>query len=329
MSTKLKNKMEILRTKVNAALAVKFAVLLLSIFCMMPAMKAEAAANPSITVKAVSNLTTTNARINATINNSGKMRLKRCGFVLYNANGKQLKNRYDSINYTMKSFNGWFNLNKYYGKLTPGTTYKYKFYVMNSSNKYFYSGVKSFTTKKDTFLNKITEKVVEAARKVAETVCAKNKKLNYNASAISKIGAQPKGSSYCSVYAISYARAVTGKTPYDKPLNYWVKGAGASWGKGQMKSTKHNTQQAALKAVYDQINAGKPAILYVYGPKSKQHYVTVIGYQNVTNTGKLSMNNFICLDPGYGKEKPLNTYTAPKMTHDSKGNSKGYQVVIF
>ena len=305
MTTNIKTTMETLKNRLAKMAAVKFAVILLSLFCMMPAMKAEAATNPSITVKAVSNLSTTNAQINATINNSGKMRLKKCGFILYNASGKQLKNRYDSINYTLKSFNAWFDLNSYYGKLTPGTTYKYKFYVMNASNQYYYSAVKSFTTPK----------------KVADSV---TKKLSYNSSAISKIGAQPKGSSYCSVYAISYARAVAGKTPYSNPLAYWVKGSGAVWSKGQMKTTRPATQQAALKAVYNQIKAGKPAILYVYGPKATQHYVTVIGYQNVTDVNNLKMSNFVCLDPGYGTEKQLSIYTAPKKTCYGS-----YQVVTF
>lgn len=411
MSTKIKTTMETWRKQLTVSVAVRFAVMLLSIFCMMPAMKAEAAAKPTITVKSVTNLTTTNAQINAKINNSGKMRLKKCGFILYNANGKQLKNCYDSINYTLKSFNGWFDLNDYYGKLTPGTTYKYNFYVMSSSNKYYYSAMKSFTTKKisnptialkavsglheyDAQINatvknpgKLTLKrcgyilynengkqlsnrydsinytktsfnawfnmnsyygvltpsttykykfyVVDkngkyyysaassftTPKKSADSVA---KKLSYNTSAISKIGAQPAGSSYCSVYAISYARAVAGKTPYDNPLAYWISGEGAAWGKGQMKTTRPTTQQAALKAVYNQIKAGKPAILYVYGPKATQHYVTVIGYSNVTNVNKLTMSNFICLDPGYGTEKSLNTYTAPKKTRYGS-----YQVVTF
>lgn len=277
--------------------------ILLAAFCMMMPVKAEAATKPSITVRTVSNLTSTNAQINATINNSGRMRLKRCGFLLYDAKGKLLANRYDKIDYTMKSFNGWFDLNEYYGKLTAGTTYKYKFYVTNSYYWPYFSQTYSFTTPK-----------------VNDT---STKKLSYNAAAIKSIGAQPKNSVYCSAFAISYARAVAGKTPYSNPYAYWSKD-GAVWGNGGMVTKRPATQQAALKAVYDQIKAGKPAILYVYGPKATQHYVTVIGYQNVTDTNNLKMSNFVCIDPGYGTEKPLSNYTAPKMT---KYNS--YQVVVF
>ena len=331
MSTKIRTALENLKNVLTKSAAVKFTVILLGLFCILPAVRAEAAAGPVITVKAVSGITETNARINAAVKNPGKMRLKKCGFILYDAKGKQLKNRYDSINYTLKSFNGWFDLNAYYGKLTPGTTYKYQFYVMNSSGKYFYSSVGSFTTKKKTFMNAVSKKVVSALSMVSSTlhaVTSRNKKLGYNASVIQKIGPQPKGSVYCSVYAISYARVVANRTPNDDPMRYWKNGL-AYWSYGSMKSVKYSTRQAALKAVYDQIKAGKPAILYVYGPKAKQHYVTVIGYQNVTNTGKLAMSNFICLDPGYGKEQQLSIYTAPKMTYDKKGNAKGYQVVVF
>ena len=107
----------------------------------------SAATNPGITVKSVTNLTTTNAQINATVSNPSQIRLKKAGFILYNASGSQLANKYDSINYTLKSFNAWFDLNEYYGKLNPGTTYKYRFYVMNSSGTYYYSSFCSFTTK--------------------------------------------------------------------------------------------------------------------------------------------------------------------------------------
>lgn len=285
------------------SVGMKCAILLFAAFCVMQPMKVEAAAKPSITVKAVSNLTSTNAQINATINNPGKVRLKRCGFLLYDSKGKILANRCDKINYTLKSFNGWFDLNEYYGKLTPGTVYKYRFYVMNAYYLPYFSQTYSFTT----------PKVSDAS----------TKKLSYNAAAIKSIGAQPKNSVYCSVFAISYARAVAGKTPYSNPYAYWSKN-GAVWGSGGMVSKGFATQQAALKAVYDQIKAGKPAILYVYGPKAAQHYVTVIGYQNVTNVNKLSMSDFVCIDPGYGTEKPLSDYTAPKMTRN-----KTYQVVVL
>lgn len=414
MNGKVRTGMEHFKQWLRKGMAVKAAALLLGMFCMMPAMKAEAAANPKITVKSVTKLTETNAQINAVIKNSGKVRLKKCGFLLYNSRGKLLANRYDKINYTKTSFNGWFDLNSYYGKLTSGTTYRYRFYVMNDSNKYFYSSVKSFTTKKaaqatvtvkavsglsdttaqlnatvnnpgkltlkkcgyllyhangrllsnryDTINYKKTSfnawfelnsyygaltpsttykykiyvvdssgkyyysamKSFQTSKKAAEST---TKKLSYSGSAIKKIGAQPKGSLYCSVYAISYARAAAGKTPYENPMAYWKNGL-AYWSKGGMKSTKYSTQQTALKAVYDQIKAGKPAILYVYGPKASQHYVTVIGYQNVTNVNSLTMRQFICLDPGDAKEKSLGTYTAPKMTYKD-GKEAGYQVVVF
>lgn len=316
----------------------------MTLFCMLCPQRAQAATAPSVTLKAVSNPTTTNAQINASIKNPSRTRLKKCGFILYNSAGKQLANKYDSINYTLKSFNGWFDLNRYYGKLQAGTTYKYKFYVMNSSGSYYYSAVGSFATKgaakasvattavnaAQNAINVAKQALAEAkkqstanAAKQAAAVC-KSKLLNYNASKIKAIGPQPSGSSYCSVYAISYARAVAGKTPYKNPLAYWTKN-GALWSLGGMKSRKYGSQQSGLKKLYDEINAGRPAIAYVYGKNTKQHYVTVIGYQNVTNINSLKMSNFIMLDPGYGTQRSLGRYSGLKMT----SNNRGYQIITF
>ncbi len=389
------------------------AAALLTLLCLFWPQQAQAASAPKITLKAVSNLTATNAQINASISNPSKVRLKKCGFILYNSAGKQLANLYDSINYTLSSFNGWFDLNDYYGKLQAGTTYKYKFYVMNASGSYYYSSLSSFTTKKapsvtlkavsgltssnaqinasisnpaklklvrcgyylysgsgaqlshryDTIsytlssfngwfdLNtyygtlkpstsyKYKIYVMDSAGNVyssatssfttksapsSQTGTSGTKRLGYTASKITAIGPQPSGSVYCSVYAISYARAVAGKTPYSNPYAYWTKD-GAKWSLGGMTSTKYATQQSGLKKLYSEIQAGRPAIAFVYGPGASQHYVTVIGYKDVTNANNLKMSNFIILDPGSASEKSMGAYTGLKMT---TGN-KGYQIVVF
>lgn len=65
----------------------------------------QAATNPSIAVSSVTNLTSTNAQINATVKNPSRMRLRKCGYILYSSNGKVISNRYDNINYTYSSFN--------------------------------------------------------------------------------------------------------------------------------------------------------------------------------------------------------------------------------
>lgn len=271
----------------------------------------QAVINPTMSVKGVSGLTATNVQINATVNNPSRINLKKCGFLLYNSKGSLVANKYDNINYTYSSFNTWFNMNEYGITLNSATIYKYRFYVVNASGQYFYSSLYALKT---------STKVNNSA----------TKKLSYQTSKIQEIGAQPAGSVTCSAYAISYARAVAGKTPYNNPMAYWSNKYGAMWGWGGMTSRKYNTAQAALKAVYDQIKAGRPAILYVWGSgkngtyTTSGHYVTVIGYQNVTNVNALNMNQFTIIDPGFAKEISLGKYSGTKWT-----SSGGYQVITF
>ena len=401
------------RTYSQKKMYIWIAAALFGVLCLFCPQRAQAASAPKITLKSVSNVTATNAQINASISNPSKVRLKKCGFILYNSGGKQLTNLYDSINYTLSSFNGWFDLNDYYGKLQPDTTYKYKFYVMNSSGSYYYSSVGSFSTKKaptvtlkavssltasnaqinasisnpsklklvrcgyylynsngtqlshrydtinytlssfngwfnlntyygtlkanTTYKYKIYVKdssgnVYSSALSTFKTKAAPaasqtsggTKILSYSASKIAGIGPQPSGSKYCSVYAISYARAVAGKTPYSNPYAYWT-ADGALWSSGGMKSLKYSTQQSGLKKLYDEICAGRPAIAYVYGTGTSQHYVTVIGYKDVTDVNNLEMENFIILDPGYAAQKSMGIYTGLKMT----SQNRGYQIVVF
>lgn len=269
-------------------------------------------ASVTVTDQGVTKLSATDAQINASISDPSKIRLVRCGYHLYDGNGNLLSDRFDTINYTMASFNGWFDMNEYYGQLSPSTTYTYDIYVMDASGNTYSTGKKSFTT--------------QAGQVSAPAADGGSKTLSYDPSVIKDtIGCQPNGSSYCSVYAISYARAVAGKTPYADPLKYWKEGAGAAWSWGGMSSKKYNSQQGALKRVYDEINAGRPAIVYVYGPGAVQHYVTVIGYTDVWDANNLQMGNFQILDPGYGYacQRSLGVYTGMKAT------SNGFQVVVF
>ena len=117
----------------------------MTIFTVLPT-NVQAASNPSYSSQSVSGLTSTDATLNGSISNPSRTRITRCGYILYDANGNQLSQRYDSISYTYSSFKAWFNMNKYYGKLKPGTTYRYRLFVMTSAGKFFFSNTASFTT---------------------------------------------------------------------------------------------------------------------------------------------------------------------------------------
>ena len=272
---------------------------------------AAAAATPSIINLRASNITTSQARVDFTTNNPGKLKITNCGLQVRKAGTGTWKTKTDTV---AKKYWTYSKLNSYYFigsgkevnlKLAAGTKYEYRGFT-KAGGKTIYSATKTFTT--------------------AKAINGKTYKLSYNKNLIQKIGKQPKGSVYCSVYAMSYARVIRG-LGYSKPLSFWSD-KGAAWWKGNMKSKMYDSQQNALKAVYDQITAGKPAIIYVYGPNAKNgHYVTVFGYKNVTNTKALKMSNFVILDPdAYSKayERDLSIYTGARYI-----SKKGYQVIVF
>lgn len=58
-------------------------------------------------------------------------------------------------------------------------------------------------------------------------------------------------------------------------------------------------QQSTLRSLYDAINAGHPCILYVTTTSGSQHWVAIIGYENVDDANNLSPSNFIMLDSNY------------------------------
>lgn len=68
-----------------------------------------------------------------------------------------------------------------------------------------------------------------------------------------------------------------------------------SWGKYCSATWKNDNEVYTL--AYQNINAGKPFIVYVKGGTNARkvnggHYVTIVGYQNVTSLNSLSANNF-------------------------------------
>ena len=132
--------------KLNGRL-IALVMAVMTVFTVLPA-NVQAASNPYYSSQSVSDITPTDAKLNGSISNPSRTKITRCGYILYDAKGNQLSQKYDSINYTYTTFKAWFNMNKYYGKLKPGTTYKYKLFVMTSAGKYFYSKTASFTTAK-------------------------------------------------------------------------------------------------------------------------------------------------------------------------------------
>ena len=128
------------------------------------------------------------------------------------------------------------------------------------------------------------------------SAATESKTLSYDNSLIKQIGAQPKGSGYCSVFSLAYCRTIIdGKKA--NPYNYWS--GGAIWSKGGYTSKFYKNKLDAYKVIYDCISRGYPAIMRCGGSGiSSQHYVAVVGYKNVSNVNNLNINNFVFINSG-------------------------------
>lgn len=132
---------------------------------------------------------------------------------------------------------------------------------------------------------------------------SKSKTLSVNMNNIKSTGYQPC-SGPCGCYAVAYGRNIRdGKAHkwteysigYSSKLgryNYTV-----SWAKGNCTVKNGKSAQAVFKAVYDSINNGKPVVVRVTGNGSSGHYITLVGYKDVTNVNSLSAKNFLMIDP--------------------------------
>lgn len=132
---------------------------------------------------------------------------------------------------------------------------------------------------------------------------SQSKMLSVNMNNIKSTGYQPC-SGPCGCYAIAYGRDIR-----DGSVHKWTeysvgylssKGRysyDASWSKGKCTVKNGSSAQAVFKAVYDSINNGKPVVVRVKGNGSDGHYITLVGYQNVTNVNSLSAKNFLMIDP--------------------------------
>ena len=97
--------------KLNGRL-IALVMAVMTVFTVLPA-NVQAASNPYYSSQSVSDITPTDAKLNGSISNPSRTKITRCGYILYDAKGNQLSQKYDSINYTYTTFKAWFNMNFY------------------------------------------------------------------------------------------------------------------------------------------------------------------------------------------------------------------------
>lgn len=128
--------------------------------------------------------------------------------------------------------------------------------------------------------------------------------LPYSSTNINSVGKQKgAGSAHqycCGKYACAYGDTMLLGKAQSHHTTYTAKGYSDNSGYcGWQYWSKKST--GGLKIIYDEINAGKPAILHVRGvggyASSTTHYVLVIGYKNVTNPNTITVDNLIAIDP--------------------------------
>lgn len=127
---------------------------------------------------------------------------------------------------------------------------------------------------------------------------------NINWQHLKQVGRQPSGSSSCSCYALAYARTILDKTPHTW-YTYNLYGnrqdrVCANWPAGNFSVKTKTTKLAGYQLMYDEIKAGRPAIILVQttnGKRSPHHYVTVIGVSSSANRNNLSPKDFTIIDP--------------------------------
>ncbi len=98
-------------------------------------------------IKSIEKLSQTDAQIKARVNFNKSVKCTQAGFYFGTDKNNLKKNaKYDSINYTGTYLDMWFLMSKYGQKLSPDTTYYYKFYVIAEGKEYC-SEIKNFKTK--------------------------------------------------------------------------------------------------------------------------------------------------------------------------------------
>lgn len=125
--------------------------------------------------------------------------------------------------------------------------------------------------------------------------------LDVNLNQIAAVGHQLAGGYACSCFSLAYARTITDGWVHDFS-EYNVYGAdqynvSASWSSGDYYRSEYPTKEEALIDLYGELQNRRPVLACVSGRGSTQHFVTVVGFENVTTLDELSEDNFLILDP--------------------------------
>lgn len=114
-----------------------------------------------------------------------------------------------------------------------------------------------------------------------------------------QIGHQHRGVA-CACYALAYCRTLLdGKAqPYsDFNLGTSEDDAWCSWAAGNYDSLNFTEAYEVYERIVEELCQGKPVVILVNGARTTQHYVAIVGFENVRPGEPLTAANFRMLDP--------------------------------
>lgn len=132
------------------------------------------------------------------------------------------------------------------------------------------------------------------------------KSLTYNKALIEKIGKQENGDALekkaCASYALAYCNCILhGTTP--SPHDYWgsANDNNCYWSKGGYTTITYSNEEEVLKVAYNELLKGRPSIIHVASATSESHWITIVGYQNMTGAKNFVPSDFFAIDPWDGQ----------------------------
>ena len=144
------------------------------------------------------------------------------------------------------------------------------------------------------------------------------KMLDFDRRLILAIGQQDQW--LCSIFNLAYARAILDNDNKVDPYDYYD-GDGAVWRDADFEDVAlDNPIEKVLQIAYDEIDAGRPTILFVSGNyghaagsessqrNSGDHYVLLIGYRADADRNDLGPSDFYAADPSGGYCCSIDSY---------------------
>lgn len=130
-----------------------------------------------------------------------------------------------------------------------------------------------------------------------------NKTLEFDRRLIRKIGTQESTGHTicCPSFSCAYADAVIDGTVHDHEYYTCSCCTWPDWGGGNSSFRSLGSDEKLLREAYGQIAKGKPTVIHVVGGTG-EHWIALIGYQNVKDPDRLTLENFVALDPWDGAQ---------------------------